>query len=73
MEDSEIRRAISAPGRYFLAVISGIEGTDARPRVRLIADPVSQLTVTSASTMILSGISAAKDSLVYDLNPATQQ
>jgi hypothetical protein len=73
MEDSEILRALSVPGKYFLVVISNIEGADARPKVRVIADPVHQLTVSNASAMTLSGIRAAKDSLVYDLKQSGQR
>lgn len=73
MEDSEILRALSVPGKYFLVVISNIEGADAQPKVRVIADPVHQLTVSNASAMTLSGIRAAKDSLVYNLKATGQR
>jgi hypothetical protein len=67
MEDSESLRALSAPRNYYLVVISNVEGAEARPKVRLIADPISQLTVNHASAMTLSGVRTAEDSLVYNL------
>jgi hypothetical protein len=70
MEDSEVLRALSVPGKYFLVVISNVEGADARPTVRIIADPVRQLTVSNASAMTLSGVRAAEDSLVYNMEPS---
>jgi hypothetical protein len=69
MEDSEILRALSTPDKYYLVVISNIEGAGAHPKVRIIADPVRQLTVNHASAMTLSGIRAAEGSLVYNLEP----
>jgi hypothetical protein len=72
MEDSEILRALSTPDRYYLVVISNVEGAGARPQVRIITDPVRQLTVNQASAMTLSGVRTAKSSLVYNLEPTDQ-
>jgi hypothetical protein len=69
MEDSESLRALSVPGNYYLVVISNVEGAEARPKVRFIADPIRQLTVNHASAMTLSGVRTAEDSLVYNLEP----
>lgn len=69
MEDSEIRRALSAPDTYFLVVVSNVEGTDARPKVRIIPDPLHQLTVTQSGAITLSGVRAAADSFVRELEP----
>lgn len=72
MEDTEILRALSAPDKYYLVVISNVEGAGAHPKVRLIADPVRQLAVNHATAMTLSGVRTAKDSLVYNLEPTGQ-
>lgn len=69
MEESEIRLALSAPDKYFLVVISNVEATDARPKVRIIPDPLHQLAVTQSGAVTLSGVRAAVDSLVYELEP----
>jgi hypothetical protein len=69
MEDSEVLRSLSAPGDYYLVVISHVEGAEAHPKVRIIADPIHQLTVNHASAMTLSGVRIAEDSLTYNLEP----
>jgi hypothetical protein len=69
LEESEVRRALSTPD-FFLVVVSGVEGADARPRVRIIVDPVRQLTMQASSTVVFTGVRAAEHSLVYDLGPA---
>jgi hypothetical protein len=68
-EESEILSALGAPDKYFLVVISNIQGAGAHPKVRIIADPVRQLAVNHASAMTLSGIRDAEGSLVYNLAP----
>jgi hypothetical protein len=69
LEESEVRRALSTPD-FFLVVVSGVEGANARPRVRIIVDPVHQLTMQASSTVIFTGVRGAQHSLVYDLGPA---
>jgi hypothetical protein len=69
LEESEVRRALSTPD-FFLVVVSGVEGADARPRVRIIVDPVHQLTMQASSTVVFTGVRGAQHSLVYDLGPA---
>ena len=69
LEESEVRRALSTPD-FFLVVVSGVEGADARPRVRIIVDPVHQLTMQASSTVVYTGVRGAEHSLVYDLGPA---
>ena len=73
MEESEVLRALTVRSKYFLVVISNVEGADAHPTVRVIADPIGQLAVSNASAMTLSGIRAAEDSLVYNLEPADDE
>jgi len=54
---------------FFLVVVSGIEGADARPKVRVIIDPLHQLQMTETSSVNFTGIRSAEHSLVYDLVP----
>ena len=67
MTAAEVKRARTIRG-FFLVVISGVEGVDARPRVRIIADPLSQLQPTESGSITLSGVRSAK-SLAYDFAP----
>ncbi|GAA1570107.1 hypothetical protein GCM10009827_109930 [Dactylosporangium maewongense] len=69
LEESQVRRALSTPD-FFLVVVSNIEGADARPKVRIIVDPVRQLPVVSSGAVTLSGVRSAEHSLVYGLGPA---
>jgi hypothetical protein len=69
LEDSEIRRAMSTPD-FFVVVVSNVEGADAKPKVRVIADPLTQLRMVESSEVRFSGIRASH-SLVYDLAPST--
>lgn len=68
LEESQIRRALSTPN-FFLIVVSNIEGLNARPKVRIIVDPVLQLTMTQSSSVSFTGVRSAEHSLVYDLAP----
>ena len=68
LEESEIRRALSTPD-FFLVVVSNIEGADARPKVRIIVDPVHQLSMAQSSSVSFTGVRSAEHSLVYDLGP----
>jgi hypothetical protein len=68
LEESEIRRALSTPN-FFLVVVSNVEGADARPKVRIIVDPVHQLAMTQTSSVSFTGVRGAEHSLVYDLGP----
>jgi hypothetical protein len=54
-------------------VISNIEGVNARPKVRIITDPVHQLAMTQSSSVIYTGVRSAEHSLVYDLEPAVPE
>ena len=63
----EVERALNTPD-FFLVVVSGVEGTDARPKVRVFVDPLNQLRQTYSGKIKLSGIRSAK-SLVYEFEP----
>jgi len=49
LEDSQIRRAMSTPN-FFLVVVSELEGENASPKVRVIIDPLSQLSISESSS-----------------------
>jgi hypothetical protein len=66
LEESEIRRALSTPD-FFLVIVSNLEGADARPKVRIIIDPVHQLIMTKTSSVNFAGVRGAEHSLVYNL------
>jgi hypothetical protein len=64
LEDSQIRRAMSTPD-FFLVVVSGVEGQNPSPKVRVIVDPLGQLQMTETSSVSFTGVRAAH-SLVYE-------
>jgi hypothetical protein len=51
-------------------VVSNIEGLDARPKVRIIVDPVHQLATTESSSVTFTGVRSAEHSVVRYLGPA---
>ncbi len=67
MTAAEVKRARTTPG-FSLVVISGIEGVDARPRVRFIVDPLNQLQPTASGSITLSGVRNATGP-TYDFAP----
>ena len=67
LTDAEVKRALTTPD-FFLIVVSGIEGVDARPTVRVLADPLHQLQPTDRGSISLSGVRTSK-SLVYEFGP----
>ena len=72
LEESQIRRAFSTPD-FFLVVVSNVEGKDARPKVRIIIDPVNELRMTETSSVNFTGVRSAEHCLVYYLErPATE-
>jgi len=72
LEESQIRRALSTPD-FFLVVVSNVEGANARPKVRIIVDPVHQLTMTQASSVTFMGVRSAEHSLVYELKQVANE
>ena len=63
LTDAEFRRALTTPD-YFLVVVSDIEGDDARPKVRIIIDPLKSLKMQLKGQVVLTGVHDAS-SLVY--------
>lgn len=67
LQDTQIRRAMSIED-FFLVVVSNLEGENAKPRVRVMVDPLAQLRVAETSQVRFSGVQQSQ-SLVYDLRP----
>ena len=68
LTNSEVRRAMSTD-KFFLIVISGVEGVDARPKLRVFVDPLNQLQQTHNGSITLSGVRRV-ESLVYEYGHA---
>ena len=49
---------------FFLVVVSGVEGVDAKPKVRVIVNPSRQLQPTESGSITLSGVQSVT-SLTY--------
>ena len=59
LTDSEVERAHTTPN-FFLVVVSNVEeGSDERPTIRVVADPLNQLRQTYRGTVTLSGVREA--------------
>ena len=67
LTDAEVHRALSTPD-FFLIVVSGIEGIDARPTVRVFVDPLHQLQTATTGSITLSGV-PKPGNLVYKFAP----
>ena len=62
---SEVMRAAAADDKFVLAVVSGVEGADACPTVRLVLDPLKELEAgTEDGKINLAGVRRSR-SLVY--------
>ena len=64
LTNSEFERAKS-DDKFFLIVVSGVEGVDARPKVRVFVDPLNQLQQRYSGSITLAGVRST-ESLVYD-------
>lgn len=64
LQESQIRRAMATPD-FFLVVVSGVEGGRTKPRVRVIVEPLHQLSMTETSSVSFTGVRGSQ-SLVYD-------
>lgn len=70
LEGSERRTALAAGDDFFLVVVSGLEGANATPTVRIIDRPLEQLTLSERTVIEYSGIRRAH-SLVFRTRPKT--
>lgn len=68
LQHSEISRAMSTRD-FFLVIVSRLEGPMARPQVRVIIDPLSQLTMLEHSSVTFAGVRSSKHSLIYEFEP----
>lgn len=64
MTDSEVKRAASTP-KFYLVIVSQLEGEHAQPRVRVITDPLKQLGVSGNGGIVLTNVKHAA-SLVFN-------
>lgn len=71
LTDSEVKRAHTTPD-FCLAIISNVEGADARPVVRIVDNPLEKLRPTDRGSITLAGLRKAT-SRVYDLAPIDDQ
>ena len=67
LTNAEVRRALSTDD-YFLVVVSDVEGDDARPKVRVVLDPLKQLQPLDQGEIVLSGVKSST-STIYDFSP----
>ena len=67
LTNSEVKRALSTKD-FFLVIVSNVEGVDARPKVRVVVDPLNQLNKTDRGSITLSGVRKSK-SIVYEFAP----
>lgn len=67
LEDAEIRRALSTP-EFFLVVVSGLEGRQATPQVRVIVNPLGQLRMSERSQIRFNGVRQSQG-LLFKLQP----
>lgn len=58
LEPSQIRLAMTEPN-FFLVIVSNLEGKNAHPQVRVISDPLGQLTMNTTSRVTFSGLQEA--------------
>lgn len=70
LEPSQIRLAMSEPN-FFLVIVSNLEGQNARPQVRVIHDPLAQLSMNKSSRVTFSGVQETTG-LVFRLGPSEQ-
>ena len=68
LTSAEWQRAQGSP-EFFLVVVSGVEGVESRPSLRIIPRPLDQLEQKVSGTMTLSGVRHAK-SVIYEFAPA---
>ena len=70
---SEVMRAAAAGDKYVIAVVSGVEGADAYPTVRLIFDPLRELEAgTEDGKINLSGVRRSQGAIRHFDNDAVQ-
>lgn len=64
LTNAEVGRALSTDD-YFLVVVSDVEGADARPKVRVVLDPLKQLQPLDQGEIVLSGVKSSTSTIYY--------
>ena len=59
LQDSEVQRALSTDD-FFLVLVGNVEAGSGVPEVRIVTDPLGELTVESAGSVSLGGVRIAK-------------
>lgn len=59
LEGSQVRRAMSTEN-FFLVVVSELEGENTSPKVRIIIDPLSQLSISEPSSVTCTGVRSSQ-------------
>lgn len=64
LTEAELIRALTTPD-YFLIIVSGLEGATARPRIRVLVDPLRQLRPSTTGSVALTGLREA-GGIIYE-------
>lgn len=70
LTDSEVRRALTTHD-FFLVLVGNVEQGSEHPEVRVITNPLDQLTVEPSGSILLSGVHLAQ-ALTYHFEPHTR-
>lgn len=68
LTSAEWQRAKCSPD-FFLVIVSGVEGVDSRPTLRVIPNPLDQLDEKPSSAVKLSGVRDVSTSLTFTFAP----
>ena len=71
LTDAEVQRALTDPD-FFLVIVSNVEGVGASPKVRVIVDPMNQLTPVDSWNVTLSGIHSSH-AVEYHFQPTAAE
>jgi hypothetical protein len=71
LTDAEVQRALTDPD-FFLVIVSNVEGVGASPKVRVIVDPMNQLTPFDNWNVTLSGIHSSH-AVEYHFQPTAAE
>lgn len=72
LEDSQIQRAMAAPDDFFLVLVGNVEDGQGNPEVRIIHDPLHQLTVQPQGAVHLTGVLSAEMTRSWTFEPAVE-
>jgi hypothetical protein len=69
LEPTEFQRALVEKEKYFLVIVGNVEEGRGDPVVRVIADPLSSLTLERSQLVKLTGVLSASEALGFGLAP----